>query len=203
MEEIRQIFAENLTALRTGAGMTQAELAQKLNYSDKSISKWERAEGLPDVIVVKAIADTFGVSVDFLLTDRSKQPQSESQTEETAPQEEKSRSFDPKMITLVSILGVWTLAVLLFVIFWIISGMQWIILLSAIPVSLIVLLVLNSLWYKGRRNMLIVLGLVASIFLIIYYVLRAINPWQLIFVFILAEIIVVCSFAIKTHVDKK
>ena len=48
MDELKLIFASNLIRLRTAAGMTQAELGEQLNYSDKSISKWERGEAIPD-----------------------------------------------------------------------------------------------------------------------------------------------------------
>jgi transcriptional regulator with XRE-family HTH domain len=66
MDDIRLIVACNIIRLRTGAGMTQAELGEKLNYSDKTISKWERAESLPDASVLKQIGELFHVSVDDL-----------------------------------------------------------------------------------------------------------------------------------------
>ena len=53
--------------MRTSAGLTQAEVASKLSYSDKAVSKWERAESIPDIAVLKAIADMYGVTVDYLL----------------------------------------------------------------------------------------------------------------------------------------
>ena len=56
MDELKAIFASNLIKLRTGAGLTQAELGEMLHYSDKSVSKWERAEAIPDAFVLKAIA---------------------------------------------------------------------------------------------------------------------------------------------------
>ena len=67
MEEkksFEQLIAENLVYYRKAAGLTQLELAEKFNYSDKSISKWERAEGMPDVVVLKMLADFYGIRVD-------------------------------------------------------------------------------------------------------------------------------------------
>ena len=64
MKSKEQIIAENLIYYRKAAGLTQLEIAEKFNYSDKSISKWERAEGLPDVLVLKALADFYGIKVD-------------------------------------------------------------------------------------------------------------------------------------------
>ena len=57
MEELKDIIAHNLVAYRKAAGLTQAEIADKLNYSDKAVSKWERGEGMPDVAVLKTLAD--------------------------------------------------------------------------------------------------------------------------------------------------
>ena len=52
MEDLKFITAANIISLRTKAGMTQAQLAELLNYSDKSVSKWERAEAVPDAYVL-------------------------------------------------------------------------------------------------------------------------------------------------------
>ena len=68
MEKEKRQIAQNLAYLRTNSGMTQAELAERMHYSDKAISKWERGESVPDVFVLKQLADLFGVTVDDLLT---------------------------------------------------------------------------------------------------------------------------------------
>ena len=69
MSDLRQIIAHNIVRLRTARGWTQAELAERLSYSDKAISKWERGESLPDVIVLKQLADLFSLRVDDLLSE--------------------------------------------------------------------------------------------------------------------------------------
>ena len=68
MDDLKSAFAKNVSDLRNINGMTQLELAEKLNYSDKAVSKWERGESIPDISVVMQIADIFGVSVDYLLS---------------------------------------------------------------------------------------------------------------------------------------
>ena len=55
--DIKENLAQNLTRLRKAEGLTQAELATKLNYSDKAVSKWERGESVPDLYVLKQLAD--------------------------------------------------------------------------------------------------------------------------------------------------
>ncbi len=74
---LEQIIAENLTFYRKAAGYTQLEIAEKFNYSDKSISKWERAEGMPDVLVLKSLADFYGIKVDdFFREEKRRLPMS-------------------------------------------------------------------------------------------------------------------------------
>ena len=51
-ELLQQRISENIAYYRKQNGDTQADLAEKLNYSDKSVSKWERAEGTPDIFIL-------------------------------------------------------------------------------------------------------------------------------------------------------
>ena len=67
MKDLKEIIAYNITNLRKSKKMTQLEFSKEINYSDKAISKWERAESLPDIVVLKQISDLFGVTVDYLL----------------------------------------------------------------------------------------------------------------------------------------
>lgn len=65
--ENKEIIAENLVYYRKKSGMSQLELAQKLSYSNKNISKWENGETTPNVFVLKNIAELYGITVDDLL----------------------------------------------------------------------------------------------------------------------------------------
>ena len=69
MEDVKAILAKKMTALRTKSGMTQAELGAKLNYTDKSVSKWEHGDATPPIDVLKEIAGVFGVTVDYLISE--------------------------------------------------------------------------------------------------------------------------------------
>lgn len=191
MDELKLITASNLIKLRTEAGMTQAELGARLNYSDKTVSKWERAESVPDAFVLKQLAAIFGVSVDYLLSEHAEW--------EPAPRPGQGRktSFSTGVVTLVSVMGIWTLAVFMFVIFWILGSLQWIIFAAAVPVTVITLLVFNCVWRQGRNNVWIVAALVLSVFLLIYLTLLKFNLWQLFLVLVPAEIIVFLSFRIR------
>ena len=69
IENLRKTIKDNLIKYRKAAGLTQVQLAQKLGYSDKSVSKWEREEGVPDIYILKEIADLYGVTVNDLIGD--------------------------------------------------------------------------------------------------------------------------------------
>lgn len=195
MDEFRLVVASNLIKLRTGAGLTQLELGERLSYSDKTISKWERGDSMPDAYVLSQIAKMFGVTLDYLVSEHD-----EWESEDDRKKREDQVHFSGTVVTLVSLAGIWTLAMLAFVVFWLMGSIQWIIFVIAVPASLITLLVLNTVWRGGRHNVYIVAGLVFSVVALIYLTvlkLSSINPWQLFLVLIPAEIVVFLSFRIK------
>jgi len=188
MDDLKYVFASNLINLRTGAGMTQLELAEKLNYSDKSVSKWERADAVPDIYVLKKLSEIFNVSVDALLAPSGVW---------TPDYDEEIANHNHNTIILITMLGIWMLALLLFIIFWICEKFVWTVFVYAIPVSFITLLVLNSVWKKGRRNTLIIGLLVASVFLSVYCTFWSHHWWQIYLLLLPAEVMVFLSSRIE------
>jgi transcriptional regulator with XRE-family HTH domain len=71
MKALSEIVAENLIALRKKAGLTQQDLADQLAYSDKTVSKWELGKAIPSVDVLKELADFYGVTVDYLISENN------------------------------------------------------------------------------------------------------------------------------------
>ena len=65
-ENFKKLVAKNLSFYRKANKLTQLELAEKLNYSDKAISKWERGESLPDLYTLNVIAEFFGITINDL-----------------------------------------------------------------------------------------------------------------------------------------
>ena len=192
MEDLKFITAANIISLRTKAVMTQAQLAELLNYSDKSVSKWERAEAVPDAYVLKHMSEIFGVSVDYLLSSHNAwEPISQKQ----------KRRYRSEIIVLISMVGIWTLAFFIFIIGWILGHLFWMVFIYAIPISLITLLVFNSVWEKGKRNYYIISTLVASIFVMFYLALLRWNPWQILLLIVPAELIVFLAFRVKKPLD--
>lgn len=194
MDTLKATVAANLIRLRTSAEMTQAQLAQLLHYSDKAVSKWERGESLPDVAVLKLIADHFGVTVDYLITAH--------EGAAPVPTEEK-RGINTRVLILLSLVAVWTVAALIYIVFWMLGRQVWMVGVAAMPVSLITLLVFNSLWNRGRFNMWIVAALIPSVFLLIYGSLYQFNPWQMFLLLVPAEAIVFLSFHIRRRKNKR
>lgn len=194
MDDLKKVVAGNIIKLRTSMNLTQAQLGEKLNYSDKSISKWERGESVPDVFVLKTIADMAGVTVDYIITPHD--PDEEVQIEAKGPR------YSRRFITLTVLAGIWALAVLVFVILWLCGIFNWLVFIYAIPVSLITLLVLNSVWGDRRWNLYIISGLVWGVICSIYLTAIKFNWWQLFLLGIPAQIIIIFAFSIRRRPKK-
>lgn len=164
MEDTKSIVAKNITELRLLNDMTQIELGEKLNYSDKTISKWERAESTPDISVLVEIADLFGVSLDYLV-------RAENIDETLKENKQTQTKYNRKAITYISESVAWIIAVMAYIITSLIIGkttFQWLYFVYALPVVLIIKLVFNSIWFNPRRNYFIISALIWSILLTIH-----------------------------------
>lgn len=136
-EKLREYFARNLAHYRKALGLTQTQLAEKLNYSDKSISKWERGDGLPDLAVTVQLAEIFGLTVNDMLAEK--------------PRRRLMTTRNKIIITLLSMGIAWLVATILFflceVLFPDIKG-WWLFYIYAIPISAIVGIVFSCIWWK-------------------------------------------------------
>ncbi len=152
MKDINYIVAANITALRQSKGMTQLELANKLNYSDKAVSKWERGASLPSLNVLVEIADLFCVPLDYLV-------RTHSQNEEIPSAPKKPLKYRPSVIIAASMIAVWLIALFVFLVLNFSNGpqpFQWMPFIYAVPLSLIVWLILNCVWFDTLYNYFIV-----------------------------------------------
>lgn len=164
INDLKPIIAKNLSELRKANDITQAELADKLNYSDKAVSKWERAESMPDVAVLKNIADIFGVSVDYLITDEILPPK------ELVETEVKQRNYNHIIITSMSIFLVLLISTFVYVVLTMAMGVRLWHLLSfvyALPICSVILIVFNSIWFNPRYNFLYISALMWSFLLVL------------------------------------
>ncbi|MBQ9248870.1 MAG: helix-turn-helix transcriptional regulator [Oscillospiraceae bacterium] len=198
LSELKLVVASNLIKLRTGAGLTQAELGAKLNYSDKTISKWERGEAIPDAYVLTQLGEIFGVTVDNILSSHdSWQPVGVEEAEQ-------EHSYSTNMIIAIAVLGVWTLALTAFVALWLVDMIRWEIFVVALPVSVLVYLVLICSFNKRRYLQYVIAAFVLSIFVAMFLLIPG-WPWQLFLIAAFAEVIVFlsCNVQRRPHKPKK
>ena len=189
MTELKRIVAKNIADLRREAGMTQLELAEKLNYSDKAVSKWESGASIPDVGVLLEIAKLFGVTVDYLLSEDHKL-----HVKTIVNSAMKGRKH--LVITLMAIALVWLIATAVFVIVSLagVWSSVWLLFVYAVPVSSILIIVFNSVWGKRRHNYLYISILMWSVLASIYISLITHNFW-LIFVIGIPGQVIICLWA--------
>lgn len=200
MKDINSTIAKNISDLRNAKGLTQAELAEGLNYSDKAVSKWERAESIPNIATLEDIAVFFNVPIEYLLRDHT--------TEENADIAS-ALEYDPsrihtnrKIITMMAIVSVWLIATFIYVVLHSLPesmGLEWLIFLYAVPVSLIVWLVFNSIWFSSRLNFLIISLLMWTALAVIYVSLRVagLNLWYVFFLGTPGQILILLWAGIK------
>ena len=164
MENLKENLAKNLIKLRKANNITQLDLANKLNYSDKAISKWERAESMPDVEMLYTISEMFNVTIDWLVSD----------SDAIVKVKDKSKTGKRVIIGLLSILVAWVVATITFVILsWVLDfNDTWLSFIYAIPVSAIIWLVFNSVWGKIEVAPLIVSALLWTLILSIYLTIK-------------------------------
>lgn len=189
MQDLKFIIAKNIQKLRQEKGMTQAELAEKINYSDKTVSKWERGESLPDIVVLKNVADLFEVTLDYLVEEEH---EGNPVTREMIDRNYRRNCY---IITGTSIFIVALMATLIYVILAMIfpgTAYPWLCYAYAVPAALIVWLVFNSIWFTPRKNFLIVSLLVWSLLLALYLTFAMVNfnIWPILLVGIPAQVII-------------
>ena len=180
MTATREIIAENISALRKSAKLTQAELAEKLNYSDKAISKWERGDSVPDVLVLAELAELFSVTVDYFLHAHN--------ADEKKPAIEAKKKRLRMTIALTSCIATYFVAA---VIYFILDSLYseigglWRVFLAPVPVVAILAIVFSSLWFRHKIALASsVSALIWSITLLLFIFLRTLlEAW---FLFIIA-----------------
>jgi transcriptional regulator with XRE-family HTH domain len=199
MEDYKRIFSSNLYELRRQNGITQAELGERLNYSDKAVSKWERGECVPDIAVLIQLAEMFGVTVDYLVNAHN-DPVS-------VPNISHYKKHNRIIIALLSVALVFLIATILYVAFGLLQifplNKLWLIYIYAIPAASVVLIVFYSIWGRGGLNFAIITLLVWSMLFGIYYTFSFENLWMIFILGIPAQIIIFLWANLKTNKKTK
>lgn len=179
MTDLKDIIAKNLVRLRQEAGLTQLQLAEMLNYSDKAVSKWERGESIPDLRVLIQLAQLYHITVDDIIT------------------EQPEKVVKPKLnlrkkrilITVLSVGLVWFIATGIFAALYFIPAVEefaWLVYIVAPFVSSIIFMVFSTLWGNRLTNALacsaILWSLVAVIHVFVAVFAPGMDKWWLFYV---------------------
>lgn len=209
-EKLKYQLGANIASYRKSVALTQMGLAEKLNYSDKAVSKWERGESMPDLLTLVQLAELFGVTVNDLLVDPNALPENSSKVQQVmgrAVEKTLKRKADKGSILGLSSTLVWFVALLSFVI---LSSLgvpkSWVAFFYALPVDCIVLLSLRSAWRDFRWNKTLVSGIVWGSLLSIYISLLAfhgLNIWKLFLLGIPGQAAIFLWFRLYRSVGKE
>ena len=209
-EQVKARIGANIAYYRKQAGLTQAGLGEKLNYSDKAVSKWERGESIPDVLTLMQMASVFDSTVDALLGDVNALPDNPSTLERAMNQvSEKAlkRKANKNIILALTTTLVWFVALLAFVVLSTLDiPYSWLAFFYAVPVNAIVLLSLRSAWHDFRWNKAlisaIVWGSLTSIYASIWAFL-GFNAWKIFLLGIPGQIAIFLWFRMFTVHSKE
>ena len=164
MEDLRKIIGNNLAELRKRRGLTQFELAEKFNYTDRAVSKWENGDTLPDVEILHNLCEFYGVTLDYLTHEENNY---------YVKRNNELQLWNKIVISCLIVMIVWGLATIIFVISLLRKhNPLWQSFVVAVPVSAVIVLYLNRIYFKNKATRVVtwsvfVWGLLASAFLII------------------------------------
>ena len=192
MEPKKIHFTDNLIRLRKQQGLTQIGLAEKINYSDKAVSKWERGEAIPDVYTMGELANLFHLTIDELIY----------QDPENIEKISKKREQHPYLIKLSFLIvsSVWLLAIFLFVILNLVlndRSQVWLTFIAALPASMIVYLVFAVISKKKLLILFFAGALALTVSLLAFLIIDHSLDW-LLFVLPIPTVAVV-AFALPYH----
>lgn len=190
MDDLKKIIGNNISKLRKNYGLTQVEFAEKLNYSDKSVSKWERGESLPDIVVLKTIAKFFNVTIDVLTTEYKSD-------KALLMKSQKYKNVNRLIIALISFGGCWVVATLLFVMFrWFLESITSpeMVFLWTGNISLLVLLVFNFIWGRKIWSEIILSALLWYLATSIFITVNIASKWLIYIVCIPIQIVIILAF---------
>lgn len=203
-EELKIRVGSNIARLRKSQGLTQAELAERINYSDKAVSKWERAESLPDVLTLICLAEQLGTDMNTLtgLQPANPEPVSIPEPEPASvpeqPPVKKKPTADRGVIQKLSSILVWVVALFLYMVLDEFGVKNlWLLFVVAIPANAIVLLSLRSAWKLYGMNRILISVIMWGFLLVIYLLLlltAKVNVWKILPMGLLGQAAIILWF---------
>ena len=205
-EELKIRVGANIARLRKSRGLTQAELAERINYSDKAVSKWERAESLPDVLTLICLAEQLGTDMNTLTGLQPANPEPVSVPEPAAepasvpaqPPVRKKPTADRGVIQKLSSILVWVVALFLYMVLDEFGVKNlWLLFVVAVPANAIVLLSLRSAWKLYGMNRILISVIMWGFLLVIYLLLlltAKVNVWKILPMGLLGQAAIILWF---------
>ena len=211
-EELKSRVGANIARLRRERGMTQAELAERINYSDKAVSKWERSESLPDVLTLINLAEQLGTDLNTLTGCASEapapipEPVPAISAEPESPIKKIHRA-DKGVIQKLSSILVWVVALFLYMMLDAFGIKNlWLLFVLAVPANAIVLLSLRSAWKLYGLNRILVSIIMWGFLLCIYLLLLVsakVNVWRILPMGLLGQAAIILWFKMFRHPEKE
>lgn len=189
MEELRKIIGENLAELRKEKKLTQLELADHFNYSDKTVSKWEKGDILPDIETLYQLCEFYGVTLDYLTHPGSKDEKSDFIKQDNARKRKNNIVSSAMMVTIV-----WMIFTIVYVFILMREGRSlWTLFVWGAPATSLVIVFTNILYFHKRIAYFIGFSLFVWSLIAAFYLqfLPIVNAWPLFLVGIPAEIILI------------
>lgn len=194
MEKLKNIIANNLIFYRKNAKLTQLELAEKLNYSDKAISKWECAETIPDIYILTQLAEIYGITVNDIISEKTP----------IMPKIKSKKLPNKVFVSLLSTGLVWLIATICFVVLKLLNfDFAWLSFIFALPVNAIILTIFSALWFNKLCTAIFTSMLIWLTFLAIYLALNQSAFWLLFLISIPLQVLTILWFIYKSKILKK
>ena len=189
--ELKDIIAQNIIELRKQNKLTQAELAEKLNYTDKAISKWERGESIPEIATLKRIAELFNCTVDVLLTENS----TKDLKKYALP---RNIIINRRIISAAVSTVVWCISTIVFLyLYFYQSKMEFRVFAWTIPLNFLVLWVLFKNWNKKKLIPFVLSGFVWSFLIAIYWSTYEYDTWLILLIGIPIQVLIILLSCLK------
>lgn len=209
-EKLKNLIGKNIAAYRKRMGLTQAGLAQRLNYSDKAVSKWERGDSMPDVQTLVLLAEQFEITVNELVADPNALPEQTGAVQQAmgrVVEKTMKRKANKRIILGLSSLLVWFVALFLYVVLSSIGiPNSWLAFFYAVPADAIVALSLRSAWHDFRWNRALISTMMWGVLLSLYMtllILAGVSVWRIFLLGIPGQLAILLWFRMFRHEKSK
>ena len=182
-KSINERIALNLVSLRKAAKLTQMEFSEKINYSDKAVSKWENGESVPSVEVLENICEFYGITLNDIVGEE----------DIVLDKKRANRMSTSKVcIILLCCLSVWLVATVMYVYAKLIFDQSlWMSFVWAVPATCVIGIIFNSLWGRQRNVFILISLLIWTAIASIYLQVLTYNAWIIFFVGIPLQLAVI------------